>query len=96
MKASKANVNLYLEIIEKNLSEICSPFLLNISSKYLGLTSREIQIAQLIKEKKTSKEIADILVVSVRTVNFHRNNLRKKFGLKSRQSNLISHLLTLE
>jgi DNA-binding CsgD family transcriptional regulator len=96
MKASKANVNLYLEIIEKNLSEICSPFLLNISSKYLDLTSREIQIAQLIKEKKTSKEIAEILVVSVRTVNFHRNNLRKKFGLKGRQGNLISHLLTLE
>jgi DNA-binding CsgD family transcriptional regulator len=96
MKTKRDNADLYLEIIEQNLSKICSSFLLNINSKYVGLTPREIQIAQLVKEKKTSKEIADILTVSVRTVNFHRNSLRKKFGLRDRQSNLMSYLLTFE
>ncbi len=96
MKSNKHNRDIYLEIIEQNLSEISSSFLFNINNKFSGFTPREIEIAHLIKGRKTSKEIASILGVSVRTVNFHRNSLRKKFHLNGKQNNLTSYLITLD
>jgi DNA-binding CsgD family transcriptional regulator len=83
----------YVSIIESSLDDIVSPFLGKLSSKYFGLTPREIQIADLIKHGKTSKEIAELLNVSTRAVEFHRENLRGKLGLKNRSANLRSHLL---
>ena len=46
----------------------------------IELTSRQRQILQLIAEGKQNKEIADILDVSVKTVEFHRGALMKKLG----------------
>jgi len=43
----------------------------------------------------TTKEIAELLQSSPRAIEFHRNNLRKKFGLTNTKTNLITHLLTL-
>lgn len=45
------------------------------------LTSTEIKILKLISDKKTSKEIAEILFVSVRTVENHRNNICSKLDI---------------
>ncbi|MCF7928539.1 MAG: PAS domain S-box protein [Spirochaetales bacterium] len=56
------------------------------------LTSRELQIASLLRESKSSKEIADILGVSVHSVFFHRKNIRKKLGLQEKGANLVGHL----
>jgi PAS domain S-box-containing protein len=86
----------YVDIIESSLDDIVSPFLGKLSSKYFALTPREIQIADLIKQGKTSKEIADLLGVSTRAVEFHRENLRRKLGLKNRPANLRSHLLSFQ
>lgn len=47
------------------------------------LTSREIEVLQLLAEGKTSKEIAGILDVSVKTVDTHRQNLMAKLDLRS-------------
>ena len=82
-------------IIESNITEIVSPFLRTLSSKYLGLTPKEIQIADLIKLGRTTKEIADLLNVSIRAIEFHRENLRAKLGLKNQRTNLRTHLLSL-
>ncbi len=84
----------YVNIIESNMSDIVSPFLGNLSSKYLSLTPREIQIADLVKHGNTSKDIAQLLDVSPRTIHFHRENLRRKLGLKHKQTNLRSNLLS--
>jgi len=46
----------------------------------MELTSRQRQILQLIAEGKQNKEIADILSVSVKTVEFHRSRLMEKLG----------------
>lgn len=46
------------------------------------LTLREREVLKLIAESKTSKEIADLLFISVRTVERHRANLMEKLGLK--------------
>jgi PAS domain S-box-containing protein len=83
-----------LTIAETNLDHIASSFLYNLKTKYLNLTHREIQIATLVKEGKSVKDIAEMLNVTPKTVEFHRNSLRTKLGLKNKRANLRSHLLT--
>jgi DNA-binding CsgD family transcriptional regulator len=83
------------EIIEAHLNDIISPLLLKFTHAKILLTPQEMQVAALVKDGKTSKEIADILNVSEATVNFHRKNLRHKFGLKGKQANLRSYLMSI-
>ena len=82
-----------LDTIEKNLDEITSPLLKNIQQ--FNLTPREIQIAYLIKDGKTTKEIADVLGIVEGSIATHRKNIRRKLGL-DRTSNLQSQLRFLE
>jgi len=83
------------EIIETHLNDIISPLLQKFTHAKILLTPQEMQVAALVKDGKTSKEIADILNISEATVNFHRKNLRDKFGLKGKQANLRSYLLSI-
>jgi PAS domain S-box-containing protein len=85
----------HVEIIESHLHDVVSPFLRTLTSKYLNLTPREIQVASLIKEGKTTKEMTDIINISATAVDFHRKNIRLKLGLKNTKANLRSYLLTL-
>ena len=85
----------FLEILESNLNDIVSPFLKKLSSQYLNLTPTEIQVANLIREGKSTKEIAEVLTISERAIEFHRNNIRDKLGLKKEKANLRSYLLSL-
>jgi DNA-binding NarL/FixJ family response regulator len=48
------------------------------------LTSRELQIARLAASGRTSREIAEALVLSVRTVDNHLQNAYTKLGVSSR------------
>lgn len=84
----------YIEIIQTNLNDIISPFARNLSSVYYHLTPQEIQIAGLVKEGKTNKDIAAIMSLSLKTIEFHRTNIRKKLGLKTRKANLRSYLMS--
>jgi DNA-binding NarL/FixJ family response regulator len=47
------------------------------------LTSREREIVKLIIDGKKSKEIADALFISVKTVHKHRSNILEKLGLSN-------------
>ena len=85
----------YIDVIESNLKEIISEFSDPLRSSECGLTPREIQIAAMITEGKTTKEIAQCLLVSPACIDFHRNNIRAKLGLKNRKVNLRSFLLSL-
>jgi PAS domain S-box-containing protein len=84
-----------VNIIESHLNDIISPFLRSLSSAYSSLTPREIQVASLVKEGKTTKEITELLNISATAVDFHRKNLRLKFGLKNKNANLRSYLTSL-
>jgi PAS domain S-box-containing protein len=83
-----------LFVIETNLDNIASSFLYHLKMRYLNLTHREVQVASLVKEGKSTKEIAVLLNISIKTVVFHRNSLRNKLGLKNHKANLRAHLLT--
>jgi DNA-binding NarL/FixJ family response regulator len=48
------------------------------------LTPRELQVLKLIAEARTSKEIAKELVISVKTVERHRQNILDKLGMSDR------------
>jgi DNA-binding NarL/FixJ family response regulator len=47
-----------------------------------AITARQMEILKLIAEGKSSKEIADCLFISVRTVENHRANIMKKVGVR--------------
>ncbi|MFC1838624.1 PAS domain S-box protein [Thermodesulfobacteriota bacterium] len=85
----------YIELLESGLNDIISPFAQKLTSRYMHITPRELQVANFVKEGKTSKEIAEILNCTERTIVAHRANLRKKFGLE-KKSNLRTYLLTMQ
>jgi PAS domain S-box-containing protein len=85
----------YLQVLESNLNSIISPFLRNVTLAHFNLTGREIQIANLVKEGKTNKEISGMLNLSIRSVEFHRDNIRKKMKLDHRKANLRVFLMSL-
>lgn len=86
----------YIDQIDAHLNEIISPFLHRIYAQYRDLTPQEIRVATMIKSGRTTKEIAASLGVSQSAVEFHRKNIRRKFGISHKRANLRSHLLSLE
>jgi PAS domain S-box-containing protein len=85
----------YVNALEYALQNIVSPFVNKLAYKNWNLTPKEIQVASLIKDGKSTKEIADILNLSIRAIEFHRDNIRKKLGLNKQNTNLRSYLMTL-
>ena len=84
-----------VDIVESNLNEILSPFIKSMASRYANFTPKEIQIADLMKKGKTTKEISQILNLSPRTIDIHRYNIRRKLNINKKKVNLQSYLLTL-
>jgi len=91
----KARERTFVEIVDTHLKDIISPFLQRMSAADIFLTPQEIQVASLVKDGKSSKEIAEILSIAETTVHFHRRNLRIKFGIENRKTNLRTYLLSL-
>ena len=85
----------FLGILKSNLNDIISPFSRKLSATYLHLTPKEILVANLIKDDKSTKEIATILTISESSVQFHRHNIRRKLGLVEKKINLKSYLQSL-
>jgi len=84
-----------LSIMESNLNEIISPFFRKMPLKYLSLTPTEIQIANLIRHGRNSKEISLLMGLSLRTIYNHRKNIRKKIGIEDRNTDLRSQLKSI-
>lgn len=85
-----------LSIIERTIRDVLSPFSRKMTNPMVNLTPSEILVAQLVKEGKTTKEIAQILNRSIRVIRLHRGNIRNKLGLKNKKTNLRSYLLMLK
>lgn len=84
----------YLTILEGNMGEIVSPFVKKLSQLPHGLSPTEMRVADLVKNGRTTKEIAQVLHTSVNTILFHRFNIRRKLGIKGQKANLRVYLDT--
>jgi PAS domain S-box-containing protein len=88
--------NIYVNILESNLKDIISPFVRTMSLKYLNLSPKEIQVANLIKKDKNSKEIGALLNLAKKTIDTYRDSIRKKIGIKHKKVNLKTYLLSIK
>ena len=90
-----AKDKVHVSILDENLKNIISPFTHRLSSKYSGFTPREIQVANLIKQGNSTKDIAEFLGISRSAINLHRNSIRHKLGIITKKINLRSYLMSL-
>ena len=86
----------YMDIIQSSLSDVISPFVRNVSALHLGLTQTEIQVANLVRHGKATKEIADLMNLSGKTVDFYRKKIRRKLGIVNRKINLRTYLTSIK
>ncbi len=78
----------FLKIIQSNLDEITSSFARNHKNYLSNLTPAQLQIANLIKQGQTTKEIASLLNLSPSTIACHRQEIRKRLSLTNKKTNL--------
>ena len=81
----------YIGLIETSLNDITSSFSSDLVQKYANLTPTEVQVINLIRQGKTTKEISHYMHTATSTVDFHRANIRKKIGLTGSRVNLQTH-----
>lgn len=86
----------YLELAEESLKSITSEMRGQLATVFEALTPTEQEIAQMIMRGQTTKDIARTLSREPSTIEFHRNNIRAKLGLKRSGRNLRSLLLSIQ
>jgi PAS domain S-box-containing protein len=87
--------NQLLDVIRMNLEEVLGSAIPEFSSKYYMLSPNEIQVVNLIRKGKTTKEMSRLLNLSVRTIEAYRNSIRRKFNLKNKKINLRTYLSSI-
>ena len=85
----------YIDALEQNLKDLTSSFGTSVSEKQLKLSPREVEVANLIKNGLSSKEICQMLNISFKTIETHRNKIRKKLGIINKEVNLTTYLQSL-
>lgn len=85
----------YIDVLEQSLNDMTSSFGIKVSDKKIMLSPREVEIANLIKNGISSKEMVDMLNISAKTIETHRNRIRKKLGITRKDVNLTTYLKTL-
>jgi PAS domain S-box-containing protein len=95
--SSNTNQTNLLTILENNLAHLIKTYgdSSTFTSIYQLLTPIEIQVASLIRQGYSTKNIALSLFISSGTVNIHRKHIRKKLGLNGKPTNLTSYLMAL-
>ncbi|MCF6186234.1 MAG: PAS domain-containing protein [Desulfobulbaceae bacterium] len=82
----------YLDILTGHLQAVGAPFIKKLSNPDLGLTKREILVADLVRQGKSTKEIAKLLGLQPRSVEAYRNQIRKKLHLNKKNITLKQYL----
>lgn len=96
LKKNKSGLDLILlEMIENALDAAGEELFSRQDKVTLKLSPREIQICLLAKNGLSVKEIAQFYNLSQRTIDKHRENIRKKLGLHGTAVNLVSFLRDL-
>ncbi|NBO70858.1 MAG: LuxR family transcriptional regulator [Bacteroidetes bacterium] len=82
------------EVFHSQLRMFNEPFMEALCKKFPMLSHQEIRIATLLKAGMTTKEIAELFAIQVRTVENHRFSIRKKMRI-STERDLVSVLQNL-
>ena len=82
----------YLDIITNHLHTMSSTFIKKLDSPDLGLTKKEILVADLVRQGKTTKEIAELINIQPPSVETYRNRIRKKMHLNKKKISLYQYL----
>ncbi|MCK6557131.1 LuxR C-terminal-related transcriptional regulator [Candidatus Binatia bacterium] len=80
----------YVTLIRRNLEEIASPLLDDLSRQFMALTPAELKVCNMIQMGMRTKEIAELRGISPATVNRQRESIRRKLGLAGKRANLTS------
>jgi DNA-binding CsgD family transcriptional regulator len=83
-------------MLEQRLVEIASTDASRLTRTLRRLTAREREVATLVRQGRTSKEISEALRISAKGVDYHRVNIRKKLGLGRTSRSLRAELDDLE
>lgn len=92
---SRTHEQTLIHQVQDRMNALLSPFMTHPEHAGILLTPQEIQVAELVRDGRSSQEISEILAISESTVHFHRKNLRKKLGLAGKKENLRSRLLAM-
>ncbi len=84
----------HVDAIGAGLKTVASPFLRNLSQ--FGLTPTEIQVANHVRDGRTTKEIIELMQGTKDSIDMHRYHIRKKLGINKTKMNLRSHLLSFQ
>lgn len=90
-----ASQRAYLDIVKHRLDEISSSLGERLGKHALSLSTRELEIAGHIIEGHRNKTIAEILNISVYSVESHRFSIRKKLGILGKKTNLRTKLIAM-
>ena len=91
-RAAKTAENNPLDLLELSIKDLSSRFGLRVKEQVVGLSPREVEVCNMIRHGMSSKEISDRLHISLRTVETHRNTIRKKLGVSGKKVNLATYL----
>jgi DNA-binding CsgD family transcriptional regulator len=84
-----------VDVIRTNLEEVIGSTASAFSSKFFMFSPNELQVVNLIRTGKTTKEMAQLLNLSTRTIEAYRTSIRKKLNLKHKKINLRTYLSSL-
>jgi PAS domain S-box-containing protein len=82
----------YVDLLRHHIQGLTSEFGGKMSEIGNNLTSREMEICNMIKGGLTNKDISRLLNISDQTVEGHRKKIRKKLGITNKQINLTAYL----
>lgn len=77
-----------VQVLQESVHQLTSPFMRNVGGNLIKLSPMELQVANLVKDGKSTKEISSLLHIASGTINIHRKNIRRKIGIKNQRANL--------
>lgn len=83
---AKIEGNSQWQVFTEKFDRSHDEFIKRLSNTFPDLTQTELKVATLLRINMENKDIANLLCSSVRTVEWHRRNIRKKMQLKAHES----------
>ncbi len=84
----------YVNAIRTHLSNLGDNFIKKLDSPDLGLTNKEILVADLVRQGKSTRAIAELFGLRPRSIEAYRNSIRKKLKLTQKKISLAQYLRT--